>query len=68
MSPGDRLARAVEAYQRRFGAGPAVWGLLDWPDRLAAELEAAVAAGQPVTDAELHRRLGGGCLPTIGVI
>jgi hypothetical protein len=53
----DPLTLAVAAYAGRFGVGPPVWQFLGDVPALVRELRAAVARGEPVTEADLYRLL-----------
>jgi hypothetical protein len=50
--------RAADAYRRRFGQAVGTWEFLGHPRELRAALDEAVRTGEPVTAADLYRRLG----------
>ncbi len=54
----EAMFRAADAYRRRFGEAPPTWEFMGRPAELARELRAAIRRGEPVTAAELYRRLG----------
>ena len=56
--PHGAMFRAADAYRRRFGEPAPTWEFMGHPAALARELCAAIRRGEPVTAAELYRRLG----------
>ena len=64
----EAMFRAADAYRRRFGEAPPTREFMGRPAELARELRAAIRRGEPVTAAELYRRLGMAPPPTDAIL
>jgi hypothetical protein len=54
----DFMFEAADRYRARFGEAPPIYEFMGWPAAVTRELAAAVARGEPLTSAEMYRRIG----------